>query len=205
MLTSYIDEQSVEAAAQATWSGSPAVRAEFGELSTYLAFMKAEARGAVKIVRTLEMKARSVLGGSAQRPMHREDRQEIKKWAEQTVRRIRAEHGAPLTDVKPHKVQTLDEPRQFSDGDLLGMIRSEKEAAEYWDISPALQDEFPSSASLWHFVKAKREGRVKFLQQGGLERPRATGANPHTVLTFSGPGPSSGSKLFKAVTCEEDA
>ena len=89
---------------------------------------------------------------------------------------------------------------------LLELIGCEEDAKGYWDLSEVLRAEFPTPGNLWAYIKMKRRGGSKnFLQQGGPERPRATGANPHTVLTFSGPGPSSGSKLFRAVTSQEDA
>ncbi len=155
----FVDTLTIEEDAKVQWHDNLALRAEFREFPCYLAFLKAQARGLVGINGT-----NRVRGGSAQRPIHREDRQELKKWVEQTVRQIRAEQGAPLTDVKPHKVQTLDGPRRLGDGDLLRIISSEREAEEVWHVTKSLSDEFPTPASLWHFVKAKRGGRITTLR-----------------------------------------
>ncbi len=163
MTVKFVDELSIEQEAKERWRQDPALRVEFGEFSTYLAFMKAEARGAVKIVRTLEMKARIVLGGSAQRPIHREDRQELSKWVRQALQTIRKDSTSAGT--KSHNVRTLEGPRRLSDTELLELVTSEQDAQDYWKMSAALREEFPTPGSLWHFAKAKRERRVKFLSR----------------------------------------
>ena len=204
MATKWIDELAVKEEAQARWREDSALRVEFGSFACYLAFAKASAAGLVRIVGTKPVQDRvHATQQNAQRPAKREDRQELKQWAEQTVRRIRGEHGAPLTDVKPHKVQMLEGPRIFSDAALLQIIASEQDAKQYWDISEALREEFPTPANLWAYVKMKRKGRIKILSQP--EGPRSTGTKPQTSLTSIGPGPSSGGKMFNAVTYGEDA
>ena len=170
MATKYVDQLVLNEEAQDQWRHDPALRREFGEFSTYLAFMKADAKGAVKIIsgRTIHGRLGIPDGNARQVQRQRvqsEDRKALTQWVQQTLHQIRAEHGAQLTDAKPHKVQTLDGLRRLSDTELLEIVTSEQRAQEFWSITAPLREEFPTPDSLWHFVKAKREGGVKILSR----------------------------------------
>jgi len=163
MAVKWIDELAIKEEAQARWREDAALRNEFREFPCYLAFLRAQARGLVRIIGT-----NRVRGGSAQRPVQREDREELRKWIHQTLRTIRADAHSPLTGTKPHTVtatkahtiRTLDGPRQFGDLDLW----DEDEDGKLRHTFLNLEEAFRTRASLSRFPKAKRMGRIKTLR-----------------------------------------